>query len=36
MRSLLPALCVAELRFEYGRPWEKTAAKMLTYTVNVR
>ena len=24
------------LRFEYGRPWEKSAAKVLTYTVNVR
>jgi inhibitor of cysteine peptidase len=25
-----------QLRFEYGRPWEKPAAKVLTYTVNVR
>jgi predicted secreted protein len=25
-----------QLRFEYGRPWEKSAAKVLTYTVNVR
>jgi predicted secreted protein len=25
-----------ELRFEYGRPWEKSAAKVLTFTVNVR
>ena len=25
-----------ELRFEYGRPWEKPAAKVLTYTVNVQ
>jgi predicted secreted protein len=25
-----------ELRFEYGRPWDKPAAKVLAYTVNVR
>jgi inhibitor of cysteine peptidase len=25
-----------ELRFEYGRPWQKSAEKVLTYTVHVR
>jgi predicted secreted protein len=25
-----------ELRFEYGRPWEKPAVKVLTYMVRVR